>query len=69
MAVQYNGKQIHSDTDESSGRYAHILDEDRKVNAMEFETSFYNIKADLRNVQALQEEQAALDVSALIEQL
>ena len=49
--------------------YAHILDEDRKVNAMKFETSFYNIKADLRNVQAPQEEQAALDVSALIEQL
>ena len=36
---------------------------------MKFETSFYNIKADLRNVQAPQEEQAALDVSALIEQL
>lgn len=30
---------------------------------------FYNIKADLRNVQAPQEEQAASDVSALIEQL
>lgn len=49
--------------------YAHILDEDRKVNAMKFETSFYNIRAALRNVQAPQEEQAALDVSTLIEQL
>ena len=49
--------------------YAHILDEDRKVNAMKFETSFYNIKAHVWNVQAPQEEQAAIDVSLLIEQL
>lgn len=49
--------------------YALYIDEDRKVNAMKFESSFYNIKADLRSVQAPKEEQPALDVSAFIEQL
>ena len=63
------GDTGHAQIDMITDIYAHILDEDRKVNAMKFETSFYNIKADLRNVQAPQEEQAALDVSALIEQL
>ena len=32
-----------------TGIYAHILDEDRKVNAQKFETAFY-AKPDLRNV-------------------
>lgn len=63
------GDTGHAQIDMITDIYAHILDEDRKVNAMKFETSFYNIKADLRNVQAPQEEQAALDVSALTEQL
>ena len=63
------GDTGHAQIDMITDIYAHILDEDRKVNAMKFETSFYNIRADLRNVQAPQEEQAALDVSALIEQL
>ncbi|MBS6832196.1 MAG: site-specific integrase [Clostridiales bacterium] len=63
------GDTGHAQIDMITDIYAHILDGDRKVNAMKFETSFYNIKADLRNVQAPQEEQAALDVSALIEQL
>lgn len=61
------GDTGHAQIDMITYIYAHILDEDRKVNAMKFETSFYNINADLRNVQAPQEEQAALDVSALIE--
>lgn len=46
--------------------YAHILDEDRKVNAMKFENSFYNITADLRNVQAPQEEKPSIDVASLL---
>ena len=50
--------------------YAHILDEDRKVNATKFETAFYNIKADLRDIKAPQEDASPiLDVNALIEQL
>lgn len=49
--------------------YAHILDEDRKVNAMKFENSFYNITADLRNVQAPQEEKPTIDIAELLEQL
>lgn len=37
---------------------------------MKFENSFYNIKADLRNVQAPQEETLpTLDAASLIEQL
>ena len=68
------GDTGHAQIDMITDIYAHILDEDRKVNAMKFESSFYNIKADLRNVQAPKEEQpaldvSALDVSALIEQL
>ena len=46
------GDTGHAQIDMITDIYAHILDEDRKVNAMKFETSFYNIKADLRNVQA-----------------
>ena len=34
--------------------YAHILDEDRKVNAQKFETAFY-AKPDLRNVRPPEE--------------
>ena len=64
------GDTGHSQIDMITDIYAHILDEDRKVNATKFETAFYNIKADLRNVQAPQENQTAtLDVAALIEQL
>lgn len=63
------GDTGHAQIDMITDIYAHILDEDRKVNAMKFESSFYNIKADLRNVQAPKEEQPVLDVSALIEQL
>ena len=64
------GDTGHAQVDMITDIYAHILDEDRKVNAMKFENSFYNIKADLRNVQAPQNEtQPTLDVASLIEQL
>lgn len=51
--------------------YAHILDEDRKVNAQKFENAFYAVNRDLKNVKPPQEQPAAptLDLSALIEQL
>lgn len=51
--------------------YAHILDEDRKVNAQKFENAFYAVNRNLKNVQPPQEQPATppLDLSALIEQL
>lgn len=49
--------------------YAHILDEDRKINATKFDSMFYKMKTDLRNVQALQEEPVTLDMQGLLSQL
>ena len=43
--------------------YAHILDEDRKVNAQKFESAFY-ANPDLRGVQAPAEPAPALDVQS-----
>ncbi|VUX40763.1 Uncharacterised protein [Blautia luti] len=52
--------------------YAHILDEDRKVNAQKFETTFY-AKPDLRNVRPPEEptksEPVPLDLESLVAQL
>ena len=52
--------------------YAHILDEDRKVNAQKFESAFYT-NPDLRSVRPPEEpkepEPATLDLEALVEQL
>lgn len=50
--------------------YAHILDEDRKINAQKFESAFYS-NPNLRNVKSPQEQlqPQSLDLSALIEQL
>ena len=48
--------------------YAHILDEDRKINAQKFETSFYS-NPDLRNVRAPEDPQPTIDVALLIQQL
>lgn len=48
--------------------YAHILDEDRKVNAQKFESAFY-ANLDLRSVKAPDEPQTALDVQSIIVQL
>lgn len=50
--------------------YAHILDEDRKVNAQKFESAFY-ANPDLRSVHAPQEEktQSVLDAQTLLSQL
>lgn len=50
--------------------YAHILDEDRKINAQKFESAFY-ANPDLRKVTPPQEQPQAqtIDLAALIEQL
>ena len=52
--------------------YAHILDEDRKINAQKFESAFY-ANPDLRSVRPPEEEKelapAALDLEVLVEQL
>ena len=48
--------------------YAHILDEDRKINAQKFESAFYS-NPDLRNVKPPQEQESSVDLAALIEQL
>ncbi len=50
--------------------YAHILDEDRKVNAQKFETAFY-ANPDLRSDRPpeTQKQDMAIDLAALVEQL
>ena len=48
--------------------YAHILDEDRKVNAQKVESAFY-ANPDLRSVKAPDEPQPALDMQSIIVQL
>ena len=46
--------------------YAHILDENRKVNAQKFETAFY-ANSDLRKVQAPKDESAAPEAPSAID--
>ncbi len=58
----------HSQCDMVTKVYAHILDEDRKVNAQKFESAFY-ANPDLRGVQAPAEPAPALDVQSIILQL
>ena len=50
--------------------YAHILDEDRKINAQKFESAFYS-NPDLRKSGPPKDSQptVALDLNSLIEQL
>ena len=48
--------------------YAHILDEDRKINAQKFESAFYS-NPDLRNVKPPEEPKQTVDISLLIKQL
>ena len=66
------GDTGHAEIDMITSIYAHILDEDRKVNAQKFETVFY-AKPDLRNVRPPEEpaksEPATLDLESLVEQL
>ena len=62
------GDTGHSQADMVTKVYAHILDEDRKVNAQKFESAFY-ANPDLRGVQAPTEPAPALDVQSIILQL
>ena len=64
------GDTGHAEIDMITKVYAHILDEDRKINAQKFESAFYS-NTDLRNVKPPQEEPqpAQIDLNALIEQL
>ena len=62
----------HAQIDMITSVYAHILDEDRKINAQKFESAFY-ANPDLRSVRAPEEPKepapATLDLEALVEQL
>ena len=62
------GDTGHSQADMVTKVYAHILDEDRKVNAQKFESAFY-ANPDLRSVKAPGEAQPAMDLQSIILQL
>lgn len=64
------GDTGHAQIDMITSVYAHILDEDRKINAQKFECAFYS-KPDLREVKPPKEQNdpPAVDLAALIEQL
>ena len=64
------GDTGHAEIDMITKVYAHIIDEDRKINAQKFENAFY-ANPDLRSVKPPQEQPQAqtLDLAALIEQL
>ena len=64
------GDTGHAEIDMITKVYAHILDEDRKINAQKFESAFYS-NTNLRNVKPPQEEPqpTQIDLNALIEQL
>ncbi len=61
------GDTGHTEIDMITKVYAHILDEDRKINAQKFESAFY-ANPDLRNVKPPQEQPQAqtVDLAALI---
>lgn len=63
------GDTGHSQIDMITSIYAHILDEDRKINAQKFECAFY-ANPDLRSVKPPQEPEQPqpVDLTALIEQ-
>ena len=63
------GDTGHAQIDMITSVYAHILDEDRKINAQKFESAFY-ANPDLRSVRPPEEPApATLDLEALVEQL
>jgi integrase len=63
------GDTGHAQIDMITDIYAHILDEDRKVNAQKFESAFYGTR-DLRDVRPPEEpKQQTVDLASLIEQL
>ena len=66
------GDTGHAQIDMITSVYAHILDEDRKINAQKFESAFY-ANPDLRSVRPPEKPKeqapATLDLEALVEQL
>ena len=66
------GDTGHAEIDMITSVYAHILDEDRKINAQKFESAFY-ANPNLRAVRPPEEPKepapATLDLEALVEQL
>ena len=66
------GDTGHAEIDMITSIYAHILDEDRKINAQKFETAFY-ANPDLRGVKPPEEpkvqEAPTIDLASLVEQL
>lgn len=65
------GDTGHAEIDMITKVYAHILDEDRKINAQKFESAFYS-NPDLRNVKPPQEQPLAapaLDINTLVVEL
>lgn len=66
------GDTGHAQIDMITSVYAHILDEDRKINAQKFESAFY-ANPDLRSVRPPEEPKepapATLDLEDLVEQL
>ena len=66
------GDTGHAEIDMITKIYAHILDEDRKINAQKFKSAFY-ANPDLRNVKPPQEQPQpqpqTVDLAALIDQL
>ena len=62
------GDTGHAEIDMITKIYAHILDEDRKINAQKFESAFYS-NPDLREVRAPSEPAPQLDLGQLIAEL
>lgn len=62
------GDTGHAEIDMITKVYAHILDEDRKINAQKFESSFYS-NPDLRKVKPPENVQPTIDIAELIQQL
>lgn len=62
------GDTGHAEIDMITKVYAHILDEDRKINAQKFESAFYS-NPDLKAVTPPAPQQPVVDLASLIEQL
>ncbi len=62
------GDTGHAEIDMITKVYAHILDEDRKLNAQKFEAAFY-ANPDLRGVMSPESTPGGLDAKELVEQL
>lgn len=62
------GDTGHAEIDMITKVYAHILDDDRKINAQKFEKEFYS-NPDMRNVKPPDPTKPDIDLSMLIEQL